>query len=107
MVLISDLDRRSQFNYLKVDLVGFRSNRDGLGARVEVTAGGRTYTKVHDGVSGYLSHSVIPLYFGLGTSSSIEKVVVRWPSGTVQTLTEDLQPNRTLTITETAPKAAE
>ncbi len=58
--------RRRGVRYLEVKLTGTTSNRDGLGAVVKVTAGGTTYTKVMDGNSGYLSHSLYPLYFGLG-----------------------------------------
>ncbi|HEY2249871.1 MAG TPA: FG-GAP-like repeat-containing protein, partial [Planctomycetaceae bacterium] len=55
MVLVSNLaERNSNLRYLKILLRGARSNRDGLGARVEVTAGGQTLTQVHDGQSGYL-----------------------------------------------------
>ena len=54
---------------------GSRRSHGSLGARIvsrEVVAGGKTYTQVHDGVSGYLSHSVVPLYFGLGEAESVE-----------------------------------
>ena len=52
--------------YLAVRLTGTASNRSALGAIVKVTAGGTTYMKVMDGSTGYLSHGVYPLYFGLG-----------------------------------------
>ena len=42
--------------------------------------------KVNDGQSGYLSHSDLPLYFGLGSNESATKIEVRWPSGKMQTL---------------------
>ena len=66
MVLVSNLSEKTRLHYLEVKLTGSTSNRDGLGAIVKVTAGGSTYTKVLDGNSGYLSHSLYPLYFGLG-----------------------------------------
>jgi hypothetical protein len=40
--------------------------------------------KVFDGNSGYLSHSLYPLYFGLGAAQSIDNVEVTWPSGKKQ-----------------------
>jgi len=70
----------SEKEYLKVDLVGKKSNRDGLGARVVVHTEGEEYTKYNDGQSGYLSQSSKPLYFGLDEESA-ERVVVDWPSG--------------------------
>ena len=64
-----------------------------------VEAGGKSYTQVHDGVSGYLSHSVIPLYFGLGEAGSVERVTVQWPSGKKQVV-EEATVNALLTVTE-------
>ena len=83
-VLISNLSERHPVHALEVDLVGSTSNRDGLGARVTVTAGGKDYTKVYDGQSGYLSQSSQRLYFGLGDADSVERITVRWPSGQEQ-----------------------
>ncbi len=83
-VLVSDLSERKPIRFLKVKLTGTVSNRDGLGARVTVTAGGRSRLKVHDGKSGYLSQSALPLYFGLGDAEAVERVEVAWPAGAVQ-----------------------
>ena len=85
MVLLSDLSARlPTLRYLKVRLRGSVSNRDGLGAVVRVHAGDQTYTKVHDGQSGYLTQSRMPLYFGLGAAEAVDRVEVTWPSGTTQ-----------------------
>jgi len=67
---------------------------------VRVTAGGQTYTKYNDGKSGYLSQSDLPMYFGLGDSTGIERVDVQWPSGQVQTLSKQLKENQVLVISE-------
>ena len=99
-VLVSDLSHRKALHFLEVALQGRKSNRDGLGAWVLVTAGARTYTRYMDGKSGYLSQSRLPLYFGLDNAQSIDKVEVRWPSGKTQTLTRDIVPNSLLTVTE-------
>jgi enediyne biosynthesis protein E4 len=73
-------------HWLRLSLEGTRSNRDGIGARVEVTAGGTTQTWfVHTGGS-YLSQSQLDPHFGLGAATVAERIVIRWPSGTVQTL---------------------
>jgi hypothetical protein len=86
MVLISNLTEKTQVHYLEVALTGTTSNRNGLGAVVKVTAGGSTYTQVMDGNSGYLSHSVMPLYFGLASATSVDRIEVAWPSGKRQTV---------------------
>jgi len=99
-VLVSDLTDRRPISWLGVRLVGTTSNRDGLGARVRVWAGGKVYTQWHDGKSGYLTQSALPLYFGLGDSSGVEKVEVLWPSGKTQTVSEGLAPGRIQEIRE-------
>jgi hypothetical protein len=101
MVLISNLSAKRQLHYLKVKLVGTVSNRDGLGATVKVHSGPKTYTHYHDGKSGYLAQSAMPLYFGLADASKIERIEVLWPSGKQQTITEGISANTLLTITET------
>ena len=100
MVLVSNLSERREIRYLQVALVGSRSNRDGLGARVTLTAGPNRYTKVHDGQSGYLSHGLYPLYFGLGDAKSVDEVLVVWPSGREQVVRGAVDTNETLEIRE-------
>jgi hypothetical protein len=99
-VLISNLTERKAIHYLKVKLVGKGSNRDGLGATVQVTAGGKTLTQFHDGKSGYFAQSSLPLYFGLGEATKVDGIRVRWPSGKTQSLEGPLPVNRLLTIIE-------
>ena len=71
-------------HWVRLQLEGRDSNRAGIGARVEVTSGGRVQTdEVRSGAS-YLSQSDVQLHFGLGTATSIERVVVYWPSGRVE-----------------------
>jgi hypothetical protein len=100
MVLVSDLAQKKEIHWLKVQLVGTKSNRDGLGATVRLHAGSQVYMKYNDGKSGYLSQSAFPLYFGLGDATKIDRVDVAWPSGRKQTVTQDLRTNTTLRITE-------
>ncbi|HYV28415.1 MAG TPA: CRTAC1 family protein [Candidatus Eisenbacteria bacterium] len=100
LVLISNLAEKKQIHYLKIKLVGTASNRDGLGATVKVRCGSKTYTRYHDGKSGYLAQSSLPLYFGLGDAVKIDRVEVLWPSGKKQTLSEKLPINTLVTITE-------
>jgi hypothetical protein len=101
MVLVSNLSARRPIHWLKVKLVGAVSNRDGLGATVRVTSGGRTLMKYNDGKSGYLSQSSLPLYFGLGDAQNVDRVEVDWPSGHKQVVTQGLRANEVLRIDET------
>jgi len=100
MVLVSDLSLKKPIHWLKVVLAGTASNRNGLGAAVRVSAGGQAWTKHNDGKSGYLSQSVLPLYFGLGDATKVDQVEVTWPSGRKQVVTQGLRVNDTLRFTE-------
>ena len=73
--------------WLRVRLVGTKSNRDGIGARVSVTlpGGGKSWGVVKTG-SSYCSQSELPLTFGLGAAKGVEAVEVAWPSGQVDRL---------------------
>jgi hypothetical protein len=75
------------------------SNRDGIGARVEVWAGGREQVAERVASSGYLSQDDGRIHFGLGAATKVDKIVVRWPSGRVQTL-ENVTTDRVLTVEE-------
>jgi hypothetical protein len=64
-------------------LVGTKSNRDAIGARVEVHHGSQTMTRMVKSGSSYLSQSELPLTFGLAKSLRADRVVIHWPSGRV------------------------
>ena len=68
-------------SWIGFTVVGTASNRDGVGARVTVTAGGRSSSKVRAGGTSYLSASDPRLLFGLGEAPAVDQVEVRWPSG--------------------------
>ena len=86
-------------HWLQVELTGKRSNRDAVGARLTLEAGGRRQTReVHAG-TGYLSSSSLIQHFGLGTTAEIDRLHVRWPSGAETELTE-LRANRRLQLEE-------
>jgi hypothetical protein len=99
-ILVSDLSERKPIHWVKILLAGTASNRGGLGATVRVRAAGQVYTRYNDGKSGYLSQSALPLYFGLGDATAIERVEVDWPSGRKQVVTEGLHPNNTIVVNE-------
>jgi hypothetical protein len=75
------------------------SNRDGIGAMVDIWAGGHHQVAERVASSGYLSQNDGRLHFGLGAAGKVDKLVVHWPSGRVQTL-ENLTVDRVLTIEE-------
>src|SRR5207244_7379168 len=68
---------------LRVRLEGTRSNRDGFGAVVRVTAGGEVQSQMLRSGSSYLSQSERILTFGLGSRTQADSVEIRWPSGQV------------------------
>ncbi len=100
MVLISNLSEKTRLHYIEVKLTGTTSNRDGLGSVVKVTAGGKIYTKVFDGNSGYLSHSLYPLYFGLGAATAVDRIEVQWPSGKKQIVRAPIKMNSRIEVRE-------
>lgn len=102
-LLLSNLaeKRGAALRFVKVRLVGSASNRDGLGARVTVTAGAQRWVQVHDGKSGYLAQSSLPLYFGLGAAERVDAIEVAWPGGRRSRL-EGAALNGLVEITEAA-----
>ena len=99
-VLISDLSAKKPLHFLKIKLVGSKSNRDGIGSWVKVHSGNKIYSRYHDGKSGYLSQSSMPLYFGLDQATRVDRIEVVWASGKTQILAEVILVDRLLTITE-------
>jgi hypothetical protein len=86
-------------HWIELKLVGSRSNRDGIGARIDLLAGGKRQTAERVASSGYLSENDGRVHFGLGAATTIDKLIVRWPSGTVQTLNNQAV-DRVLTVEE-------
>ncbi len=101
-LLLSNLSTTKSVHWLSLTLRGTRSNASALGARVTVTLpNGRKLVKVLDGQSGYLSHSVLPLYFGLGDADAATGAEIVWPSGVRELLTGPLK--GAMTATEAKP----
>jgi hypothetical protein len=71
---------------IRIKTIGTRSNRDGFGARVEVRAGDLIQSSEVRANSSFLSASDPRLHFGLGPASRVDSIVIRWPSGTVDTI---------------------
>ncbi len=99
-VFLSDLADKQKIHWLQIRLKGTASNRNALGAMVKVHAGPRVLTKVLDGTSGYLSHSVMPLYFGLDAAETADRIEIRWPSGKTQTVAGPIKGNQVLEVAE-------
>ena len=92
----NDLDEK---NYLRVRLRGSTSNKEGLGAQlVAVSSGKRMHRRIRTG-SSYLSQSEKVASFGLGSKSTLDSLVILWPSGQIDVLT-DLEGNQEIEITE-------
>jgi hypothetical protein len=94
-VLISNLDggptllrnvSKPRGHWIRLKLIGTRSNRDAYGARVEIVAGGLKQVDEVRANSSYLSASDARLHFGLGSATRVDRVVIRWPSGLVEKL---------------------
>ena len=107
-LLITDLDGSPQLlrndggnanNSILVKLVGVKSNRSGIGARVTVVAGDSTQTDEVRSGDSYLSQSDLRLHFGLEKRTKVDSIQVRWPNGAVDKIS-NLGVNRIITIKE-------
>jgi hypothetical protein len=97
-------DSPTKNHWLQIRLRGTKTNRDGVGARVKVTAGTLTQIdEVHSG-QGYQSHFGMRLHFGLGKIDKIDRVEVRWIGGGVDVI-KDVKVDQILKITEGSSKA--
>lgn len=86
-------------NWVLLKLVGTTSNRDGIGARVKLTSGGKVQTDQKRSTSGYLSQNDPRMHFGLAKNTLIDKIEIKWPSGKLQIL-ENVKVNQILTVKE-------
>jgi hypothetical protein len=74
-------------HWLALQLVGAKSNRSAIGARITVRSGGLTQMNHVTSSTGYACSSELAVHFGLGRSSRASSIEIEWPSGTRQTLT--------------------
>ena len=89
-------------NWLTIETTGTSSNRDGVGARILLRAGGRTQIREIAAGSSQMSQNMMAAHFGLGDSATIDEVEIRWPSGVRQSL-RDVAANQRLVVVEPAP----
>ena len=92
-------DQQLGRHWLRVQLEGTRSNRDAIGAVVELGAGGITQRRSVMPTRSYLSQVELPLTFGLGEADSVDTLRIIWPGGQVQELAVD-RIDTTITVTQ-------
>jgi hypothetical protein len=68
-------------NWIQFKLTGTKSNRDAIGARITLRAGGLTQIHEIDGGNGYAGQSMRRAHFGIGKASKVDAVEIHWPSG--------------------------
>jgi hypothetical protein len=93
-------NRGNANHWLEIDLHGTTSNRDGIGAVVELKAGGVKQIRCQNGGIHSFSQNHQRIHFGLGNNEKADRLTIRWPSGTVQELKE-IAADHIMTIVET------
>jgi len=93
------LDTRRPHHWLLVKLVGRRSNRSAIGARLRCVAGGVVLVEEVRGGGSYISQNDLRVHFGLGDSPRVERLEVRWPNGQEEQWV-DIEADRILTLEE-------
>jgi hypothetical protein len=96
-------DSGNRNNWLGLKLVGAKSNRDGIGAKITLTTGGVNRTRQLLGGTSYCSASDTRLLFGLGSPGKVDEIETRWPSGQVNTM-RNVKINQYITIKENEAK---
>jgi len=81
-------DSATNNNWISVKLVGAKSNRDGVGARIKVEADGRTQADEVRSGGSYYSQNDMRVHFGLGKATKVKTIEAHWPSGVVDTLND-------------------
>lgn len=92
-------NKGNQNNWLTLNLVGHASNKDGIGSRIKLVAGGKVQTAQKKSTTGYLSQNDSRIHFGLMKNDMVEKIEIKWPSGKLQVL-ENIKANQILTVEE-------
>jgi enediyne biosynthesis protein E4 len=85
--------------WIEFTLEGTNSNRSAIGAEITLYWDGKEQLQQVSGGDGFASQNDRRVHFGLGKNPKIDKAVIRWPSGSVQTL-DDLTPGRLYTVKE-------
>jgi hypothetical protein len=86
-------------NWITLKLIGTKSNRSAIGARVRCTCNGWTQTEQVRSGGSFYSQNDLRVHFGLGKADRVEALEIRWPSGTVESFS-GLPANKFLKIVE-------
>lgn len=86
-------------HYIEVELAGAASNRDGIGAQVELRCNDILQRRTLQAGSGYLSQGPLTLWFGLGDCDRLDGLRVRWPSGKISVV-DDVHADKRLRVAE-------
>ncbi|MBK9314916.1 MAG: CRTAC1 family protein [Acidobacteria bacterium] len=86
-------------NWISLKLTGSKSNRNAVGAKVVLKAGGLTQVEEVRAGDSYISHSDWRLHFGLGKAKTVDEITIRWPSGKIEKLSK-VDINKVVKITE-------
>ncbi len=89
-------------HWLYINAIGTISNRAAIGTTIKVVAGDLVQTRYVESTSDFGSQNSLPVEFGLGAHSTVDSVIINWPSGRVQNLT-DVEVNQFLTVYEYTP----
>jgi hypothetical protein len=93
-------DQSLHNNWLRLKLVGKKSNRDAIGAWIELKSGDKTLQRHVTATRSYLSQSELPVTFGLAQSKTIDSIQIKWPGGAIQNVPPPSALNTTLVVAE-------
>ena len=85
--------------WVNVNLYGIQSNRNGIGARVEIHGTWGTQIRYVQSGTGFQNMSTLTAHFGIGQATTITQVIIKWPSGIIDTL-DNVNPNQSLLVVE-------
>ena len=103
--LLQNLSPRTN-HWLQIELVGVNSERDAIGAKIEVRAGGKTYTDWRTAGDGFFACNEAIVAFGLGSNEIADEIVIHWPSGHRQSL-KNVNGNQRILLVENEPGMVE
>ncbi len=92
-------DGGNRGHWLQLKLIGAKSNRDGVGARVKITSGDLVQFEQRKGGMSYQAAHDQRLHFGLGERTKVDEIEVRWPSGTADFI-RDVEANTVVVVRE-------
>src|SRR6185436_15340823 len=92
-------DGGNRSNSLLVHILGSKSNRDGIGARLKLTVGGKVLMRHVKAGSSYQGQNDLRVHFGLASAQQADRLEILWPSGSIDTL-EAIKANQIVTVTE-------